>query len=34
MVEVDPYRSDNLVLVPEEEGSSDHEVMGEKSGLH
>jgi len=32
-VEVDPYRSDNLVIVPEEEDGSEHqEVLGEKKG--
>ena len=30
-VEVDPYRSDNLVIVPEE-GDSEQEVVGEKKG--
>jgi len=32
-VEVDPYRSDNLVLVNEDEYDS-QEVLGEKKGLH
>jgi len=33
-VEVDPYRSDNLVIVPEEEDGSEHqEVLGEKKGV-
>ncbi|KAJ9610793.1 hypothetical protein H2200_005570 [Cladophialophora chaetospira] len=32
-VEVDPYRSDNLVLVPEDEYDS-QEVLGEKKGFH
>jgi len=32
-VEVDPYRSDNLVIVPEEEDGSEHqEIFGEKKG--
>jgi len=31
-VTVDPYRSDNLVIVPEEEGSEE-EVVQEKKGL-
>lgn len=31
-VEVDPYRSDNLVIVPEEEEGSDPEVVTEKKG--
>ena len=32
-VAVDPYRSDNLVIVPEEE-SSDQDVYTEKKELH
>jgi len=31
-VEVDPYRSDNLVIVPEDEGSENQEVFNEKKG--
>jgi len=31
-VKVDPYRSDNLVIVPDEDASS-HEAAGEKKGF-